>query len=195
MKAGPSLKHYCLLTLCCQNGSGKENSSVNSYLPRISANRIPYIYTTKALADSESKRSLSTINQCQEHFNKKRLTSGRQGNAFSCYRKILSDEPDNFEALEGIENIKNTKPITRELLQSISVDSYNLGPVMPTMEKHYWFFINSDTWNKADDGLEPLHIGLYFEYSTAGKKSGYGMLSEYNSTTKNFIHKDMWIDN
>lgn len=91
--------------------------------------------------------------------------------------------------------IKNTKPITRELLQSNSADSYNLGPVMPTMEKHYWFFINSETWNKSDGGLEPLHIGLYFEYSTAGKKSGYGMLSEYNSTTKNFVHKDMWIDN
>jgi hypothetical protein len=91
--------------------------------------------------------------------------------------------------------IKNTEPITRELLQSNSADSYNLGPVMPTMEKHYWFFINSETWNKSDGGLEPLHIGLYFEYSTAGKKSGYGMLSEYNSTTKNFVHKDMWIDN
>jgi len=91
--------------------------------------------------------------------------------------------------------IKNTEPITRELLQSNNADSYNLGPVMPTMEKHYWFFINSEIWNKSDGGLEPLHIGLYFEYSTAGKKSGYGMISEYNSTTKNFVHKDMWIDN
>ena len=91
--------------------------------------------------------------------------------------------------------IKNTEPITRELLQSNNADSYNLGPVMPTMEKHYWFFINSETWNNVDAGSEPLHIGLYFEYSTAGKKSGYGMLSEYNSTTKNFVHKDMWIDN
>jgi len=91
--------------------------------------------------------------------------------------------------------IKNTEPITRELLQSNVADSYDLGPVMPTMEKHFWFFINSEIWNKADAGLEPLYVGLYFEYSIAGKKSGYGMLSEYNSTTKNFVHKDMWIDN
>lgn len=90
--------------------------------------------------------------------------------------------------------VKSTEPVTRESLQSSDGSSYDLGPVMPTMEKHYWFFINSELWEKADSGSEPLHIGLYFEYSTASKKSGYGMLSEYNSTTKNFIHKDMWID-
>ena len=91
--------------------------------------------------------------------------------------------------------IKSTEPLTRESLQSNNGSSYDLGPVMPTMEKHYWFFINSELWKKADSGSESLHIGLYFEYAIAGKKSGYGMLSEYNSATKNFIHKDMWIDN
>ena len=91
--------------------------------------------------------------------------------------------------------VKSTEPFTRESLQSTNGSSYDLGPVMPTMEKHYWFFINSELWKKADSGSESLHIGLYFEYTTAGKKSGYGMLSEYNSATKNFIHKDMWIDN
>ncbi len=91
--------------------------------------------------------------------------------------------------------VKSTEPLTRESLQSNNVTSYDLGPVMPTMEKHYWFFIDSETWKKADSGTVSLYTGLYFEYYTAGKKSGYGMLSEYNSTTKNFIHKDMWIDN
>lgn len=91
--------------------------------------------------------------------------------------------------------VNSPEPLTRESLQSNNGSSYDLGPVMPTMEKHYWFFIDSELWKKADSGSEPLHIGLYFEYTTAGKKSGYGMLSEYNSTSKNFIHKDMWIDN
>ena len=90
--------------------------------------------------------------------------------------------------------VKSSKPLTRESFQSNDVKSYDLGPVMPTMEKNYWFFIDSDTWKKADSGEEPLYTGLYFEYTHAGKKSGYGMLSEYNSTTKNFIHKDMWIE-
>ncbi len=90
--------------------------------------------------------------------------------------------------------VNSSKPLSRESFQSDNVNSYDLGPVMPTMEKHYWFFIDSETWKKADSGLEPLYTGLYFEYINAGKKSGYGMLSEYNSTTKNFVHKDMWIE-
>lgn len=104
----------------------------------------------------------------------------------------------NFGALAAsavtAKFVKSDKPLTRESLQSKNVSSHNLGPVMPTMEKHYWFFIDSEVWKKADSGSESLYTGLYFEYGTAGKKSGYGMLSEYNSTTKNFIHKDMWID-
>ena len=90
--------------------------------------------------------------------------------------------------------VKSTEPLTRESLHSSNENSFDLGPIMPTMEKHYWFFIDSKTWEKANSGSESLHTGLYFEYHTAGKKSGYGMLSEYNSTAKNFIHKDMWID-
>jgi len=90
--------------------------------------------------------------------------------------------------------VKSTEPLTRESFQSNNVSSYDLGPVMPTMEKHYWFFIDSETWKKADSGLTPLYTALYFEYSHAGKKSGYGMLSEYSSSTANFVHRDMWID-
>jgi len=90
--------------------------------------------------------------------------------------------------------VKSNKPLTRESFQSDNVDSFDLGPVMPTMEKHYWFFIDSKTWEKADAGSESLYTGLYFEYMHSRKKSGYGMLSEYSSDAKNFIHKDMWID-
>ena len=90
--------------------------------------------------------------------------------------------------------VNSSEPLSRESFQSNNVNSYDLGPVMPTMEKHYWFFIDSETWKKADSGEESLYTGLYFEYNNGKKKSGYGMLSEYNSTTKNFIHKDMWID-
>lgn len=90
--------------------------------------------------------------------------------------------------------VKSNEPLSRESFQSSDVVSYELGPVMPTMEKHYWFFINSDEWKKADSGSESLYTGLYFEYDVSGRKSGYGMLSEYNATSKNFIHKEMWID-
>jgi len=91
--------------------------------------------------------------------------------------------------------LKSTKPLTRESLQSKDVTCFDLGPVMPTMEKHYWFFIDPETWKKADSGSEQLFTALYFEYSHSGKKCGYGMLSEYNRSSGNFIHRDMWIDN
>ena len=90
--------------------------------------------------------------------------------------------------------VKSTEPLTRESLQSNNVNSYDLGPVMPTMEKHFWFFIDSETWKKVKIGTEKLFTILYFEYSHAGKKSGYGMISEYNSSTGNFVHRDMWIN-
>jgi len=90
--------------------------------------------------------------------------------------------------------VRSNKPLTREAIESNDVSSYDLGPVMPTMEKHYWFFINSKIWEKADSGSEPLYTGIYFEYTNSGEKCGYGMLSEYSATAKNFIHKDMWMD-
>ena len=90
--------------------------------------------------------------------------------------------------------VKSTEPLTRDSFDSPTCSSYELGPMLPTMEKHYWFFIDSDLWEKADAGSAQLHTALYFEYLHAGKKSGYGMLSEYNPSSKNFIHKDMWID-
>ena len=90
--------------------------------------------------------------------------------------------------------IKSTEPLTRDSFESPTTTSFELGPMLPTMEKHYWFFIDSQLWEKADSGSESLHTALYFEYGHAGKNSGYGMLSEYNASAKNFIHKDMWID-
>ncbi len=118
--------------------------------------------------------------------------------------KSISDECQfdvtikNFGELPAVgviaKFVRSDKPLTREALESNDVSSYNLGPIMPTMEKHYWFFINSEIWEKADSGSESLHTGLYFEYTNSGKKCGYGMLSEYSPTAKNFIHKDMWID-
>ena len=50
--------------------------------------------------------------------------------------------------------VKNNEPLSKKSFQSSDVASFNLGPVMPTMEKHYWFFINSDEWKKADSGEE-----------------------------------------
>ena len=86
------------------------------------------------------------------------------------------------------------KMISREEITSKSIDSFELGPMLPNMEKHYWFFISSEIWKNALDGKSKIFTGLFFEYSTSGQESGYGILSEFNPISKQFMHKDMWID-
>lgn len=87
----------------------------------------------------------------------------------------------------------DTKMPKREDIKSSSVESFDLGPLLPNMEKHYWFFIEPDLWKKAEEGNEKLFTILYFEYHGTTGKSGYGMISEYSPASKNFVHKEMWI--
>ncbi len=87
-----------------------------------------------------------------------------------------------------------TKMLSREDAESSDLESFNLGPVFPNMEKHYWFFIEPELWKKALEGQEKLFTILYFEYKTGSAKSGYGMISEYVPSSQNFVHRDMWID-
>ena len=87
-----------------------------------------------------------------------------------------------------------TKMLKRDDHKSDDVETYDLGPVLPTMEKHYWFFVETDLWKKAQEGKEKVFTILYFEYEGVNKKSGYGMISEYMPSSKNFVHRDMWID-
>ena len=82
----------------------------------------------------------------------------------------------------------------RDELKTKISDSFDLGPILPNMEKHYWFFIPHDEWKKAEDEKEKIFIGLFFNYPAAGQESAYGIISEYNSSTHTFIHKDMWIE-
>ncbi|TLY06403.1 MAG: hypothetical protein E6K83_08485 [Thaumarchaeota archaeon] len=62
------------------------------------------------------------------------------------------------------------------------------------MEKHYWFFIDSDLIEKSREGKEDLFISLYFEYKFAEVVSGYGMISQFEPNSDGFIHKEMWVD-
>lgn len=86
------------------------------------------------------------------------------------------------------------KIISRDEIKSQSITSFELGPMLPNMEKHYWFFIPSEIWKNALEGKSKIFTGMFFEYSASGQASGYGLLSEYNSESKNFMHKDMWIE-
>ncbi|NIP62388.1 MAG: hypothetical protein GWN01_16570 [Nitrosopumilaceae archaeon] len=89
-----------------------------------------------------------------------------------------------------------TKPemISREDLENPQ-QKYDLGPLLPNMEKHYWFFLDSEKINDAISGNSEIYTGLYFSYeSKAGSESGYGLISKYDPKTNSFVHKDMWTN-
>jgi hypothetical protein len=72
--------------------------------------------------------------------------------------------------------------------------TFDLGPLLPQMEKRYWIFIDSDTVKGINENSGSLYTLLHFSYEYAGGKGGYGMISMFDPKTDNFVHKDMWID-
>jgi len=85
------------------------------------------------------------------------------------------------------------KLMDRDIFKSNPGKPFNLGPLLPNMEKHYWIFIDSELMKKAKEGTGKIFSALYFEYPVAGGKSGYGMISEYDPKNDSFTHKDMWV--
>jgi len=90
--------------------------------------------------------------------------------------------------------MKNEIMTRDELRNSNGAGSFALGPLLPNMEKRYWFFIDSDLIKKANDGNAQIFISLYFGYEHPGGKSGYGMISHFDTKINGFVHNDMWVD-
>jgi len=94
----------------------------------------------------------------------------------------------------NVKFISNSNMINHQTVISESESQFALGPILPNMEKRYWFFIKQETWDKVVSGQESLFTGVYFEYQANSKQNGYGIISEYMASSQNFVHKDMWID-
>jgi uncharacterized repeat protein (TIGR01451 family) len=75
-----------------------------------------------------------------------------------------------------------------------SKNQFQLGPLLPGMEKRYWIFIENERYMKVMEGTSNLFIFIYFSYVFSGRKSGYGMISQLDNKTTKFVHKEMWID-
>jgi hypothetical protein len=75
-----------------------------------------------------------------------------------------------------------------------SKNQFQLGPLLPGMEKRYWIFIENERYLQAVEGTSNLFIFIYFSYIFSGRKSGYGMISQLDNKTTKFVHKEMWID-
>jgi len=82
----------------------------------------------------------------------------------------------------------------REILKTGKIDNFNLGPLLPNMEKRYWIFLDSNLMTQAEQGNSDLFVIIYFSYDFTGGKSGYGMISQFDKKSGNFIHRDMWLD-
>ena len=121
----------------------------------------------------------------------KRMDNSINGDLqFSITIKNFGDLPANYVKAKSIVS---TTPLTKESLKQ-PMSEFNLGPVLPHMEKSYLFFIKPDMWKKVTDDIDPLYVALYFEYPSLTGSNGYGSVSEYNKTSQIFIHKDMWLD-
>jgi hypothetical protein len=94
----------------------------------------------------------------------------------------------------AISAIKTELPTRDVLKASDSITTFNLGPLLPNMEKRYWLFIDSDLMKKAKEGNGQIYIALYFSYEFIGGRSGYGLISHFDKQENMFVHRDMWVD-
>jgi hypothetical protein len=93
--------------------------------------------------------------------------------------------------------ISDTKPDKLSVLDSskqAGASEFHIGPLLPGMEKRYWVFVENERYRKTMDGTSNLFVFIYFTYLYSGGKSGYGMISQLDSKTNNFVHREMWLD-
>jgi hypothetical protein len=57
-----------------------------------------------------------------------------------------------------------------------SKNQFQMGPLLPGMEKRYWLFIENERYRKAMEGTSKIFIFIYLLYLFSGGKSGYGMI-------------------
>lgn len=119
------------------------------------------------------------------------LSAGNGQDRFSITIKNYGEIPASSVVAKSVW--KN-ELIKREMMSSENLTSFNLGPLLPNMEKRYWFFIDSDIIEKAKGGGEQVHILIYFQYEHPAGKSEYGLVSRFDGPTNSFVHTDMWID-
>jgi len=90
------------------------------------------------------------------------------------------------------KSIVDSKQLTRESLKQ-PLSEFNLGPLLPNMEKTYWLFVDPLLWEKVSISNESLYFAIYFEYSSIAGLNGYGMISEYK-INQTIVNKEMWLD-
>lgn len=97
-------------------------------------------------------------------------------------------------SVEGMSAVGSILP-TRASISGDGLSKFNLGPLLPYMEKKYWIFVSNEIIEEAKRTSSPLYAIIYFRYEFAGgTKSGYGMISQMDPKSNTFVHQDMWVD-
>ena len=112
---------------------------------------------------------------------------------------LLKNFGDLPAASVTVVSIVSENQITREQVGGdgpapSNAHVFNIGPMLPNMEKRYWLYVNRELLKNSIDSNKIIHTGLYFTYENLKKKNGYGMISELNPQTRSFVHKNMWVD-
>ena len=126
----------------------------------------------------------------------KEIDQDGKNNRFEIVLKNFGDLPASRVIIKSIvsENEITKEQITGEQSASNFMHVFDIGPMLPNMEKRYWLYVNNDLLKKSLESKTIIHTAMYFQYENLGKTNGYGMISELNPETKVFVHKKMWAD-
>ena len=94
-------KYVDLIEYALSSGREKKAQEYMVGLRRVNPNS-PHLL----VCHKKHKNISNLLRTCQEHLQAYRLTTGDKGTAFSCYKKVLKIEPNNAEALDGLEKIE-----------------------------------------------------------------------------------------
>ena len=126
----------------------------------------------------------------------KEIDGDGENSRFEILLKNFGDLPASSVTVVATarENQITRDHIAGEQSTSNNIHVFNIGPMLPNMEKRYWLYVSNELIKNALDSKKIIHTGMYFKYENLKKKNGYGMISELNPQTKSFVHKDMWVD-
>jgi hypothetical protein len=114
---------------------------------------------------------------------------------YSIAMKNFGEVPaSNVIVTSTISETKPDKSSALDVSKQNGTSEFHIGPLLPGMEKRYWVFIENERYRKTVEGTSDLFVFIYFTYLFSGGKSGYGMISQLDSKTNNFVHREMWID-
>ncbi|MDM8567884.1 hypothetical protein QUF74_19830 [Candidatus Halobeggiatoa sp. HSG11] len=81
-------------------------SKVNNPIEQVSHQKLREPKLVTKTVQTSLETIVLNLQQCEQHLNANRLTTGKQGTALDCYQQILLSDPTNVTAKEGLVKIE-----------------------------------------------------------------------------------------